>query len=126
MTLDFALARLAGVIDEAGGLSRAHARRTSTALGGLVHSQRVLLALTQAGICREDAYRSCSATRWRPGPGSARPRAATSATNLDADPEVAGRVPSAILDEAMRPEAHLRNIDRLFERVFGEKSAGDK
>ena len=51
VTLDFALTRLAGVIDRLRGLSGATCARTSTALGGLVHSQRVLLALTQKGVC---------------------------------------------------------------------------
>ena len=55
VTLDFALARLTGVIDKLRGLSREHAEEPQP-VPRPVHSQRVLLALTQAGVSREDAY----------------------------------------------------------------------
>jgi adenylosuccinate lyase len=55
--LDFALRRLTGVIDKLRGLPGEHAEANLDKLGGLVHSQRVLLALTQNGVSREDAYR---------------------------------------------------------------------
>ena len=62
ITLDFALARLTGVIEKL-VVYPENMLRNLDQFGGLVHSQRVLLALTQAGVSREDAYRSCSATR---------------------------------------------------------------
>ena len=61
VTLDFALARLTGVIDKLVVYPEAMQANLDK-LGGLHNSQRVLLALTQAGVCREDAYSSCSAT----------------------------------------------------------------
>ena len=61
VTLDFALARLAGVIDKL-VVYPENMQKNLDQLGGLHNSQRVLLALTQAGVSREDAYRWCSAT----------------------------------------------------------------
>jgi adenylosuccinate lyase len=61
--LDFALRRLAGVIDKLAGLPGEHAEANLDKLGGLVHSQRVLLALTQNGVSREDSLSPCPAQR---------------------------------------------------------------
>jgi adenylosuccinate lyase len=125
IALDFALVRLAGMMAKL----VVHPERMAAnldALGGVVHSGEVLLALARAGILREDAYRIVQRNAMETWTKLGTPEGRDFRANLDADPEVAGRVPPAILDEAMRPEAHLRNIDRLFERVFGEKTAGDK
>jgi adenylosuccinate lyase len=89
-------------------------------LGGVVHSGEVLLALARAGILREDAYRIVQRNAMETWTKLGTPEGRSFRENLDADPEVAGRVPPAILDEAMRPEAHLRSIDALFARVFGD------
>jgi adenylosuccinate lyase len=90
------------------------------ALGGVVHSGEVLLALTKAGILREDAYaivqRNAMATWTKLG----MPDGRSFRDNLDADPEVAGRLPRQALDAAMDPRLHLRELDRIFTRVFGE------
>ncbi len=118
VTLDFALARLAGMIDKL-TVYPEQMLANLEGLGGVVHSGEVLLALTRAGILREDAYRivqrSAMATWTQLGHSGARSFRA----NLEADPEVAARVPPAELDRAMAAELHLRHVDHVFERVFG-------
>jgi adenylosuccinate lyase len=121
VTLDFALARLAGMMEK---LVIYPERMLSNleSLGGVVHSGEVMLALARAGISREDAYaivqRNAMATWTRLGaPDGRRFR-----ENLDADPEVAGRVPGALLDAAMDARLHLREIDQIFTRVFGPEA----
>jgi len=113
VALDFALARLAEVID--GLVVHADAmRRNLDLLGGLVYSQRVLLALTQAGMSREAAYAAVQRNAmavWEEG-GAFRDR-------LTADPEVAGWLDSAALDALFDPAAHLAHVGTLFDRVFG-------
>ncbi len=118
-TLDFALDRLASMME---GLLVYPERMAANlaALGGVVHSGEVLLALTRAGLSREDAYavvqRNAMATWTRLGQPDGRDFRA----NLDADPEIAGRVPDAVLDAAMDTGMHLRELDRIYTRVFGE------
>ena len=113
VTLDFALVRLAEVVD---GLV-VHAdvmRRNLDRLGGLVYSQRVLLALTQAGLSREHAYAAVQRNGmevWEEG-GSFLDR-------LSADAEVTGKLDPKSLAELFDPAYHTRNVDALFERVFG-------
>ena len=84
-----------------------------------MHSGEVLLALTKAGILREDAYRivqSCAMATWtKLGMTDGQSFRA----NLEADPEVARVVKAAELDAAMDPALHLRSVDRIFARVFG-------
>jgi adenylosuccinate lyase len=117
--LDFALVRLAGMTDR---LMVYPDRMTENleSLGGVIHSGKVLLALTRAGILREDAYRivqRCAMETWtRLG----KPDARGFRDNLLADPEVAARIDAAELDRAMDPELHLRALDHAFRRVFGE------
>ncbi len=119
IALDFALARLAGLV---GKLTIDPERMTENlnALGGVVHSGEVLLALTRAGILREDAYRivqrNAMATWTRLGRADAR----SFREHLLADPELAGRVTAAEIDRAMDPALHLRALDTVFTRVFGE------
>jgi len=118
VTLDFALARLAGMIQR---LVVYPDRMTANmeSLGGVVHSGEVLLALTRSGILREDAYRivqRCAMQTWtKLGTVGGR----SFRENLLDDPEVAERVPAAVLDAAMDPALHVRAVDRVFERVFG-------
>jgi len=118
-TLDFALDRLAGMMERL-VVYPERMLANLEALGGVVHSGEVLLALTRAGILREDAYaivqRNAMATWTRLGEPDGRGFRA----NLDADPEIAGRVPAAVLDAAMDSRMHLRELDRIFARVFGE------
>ena len=117
--LDFALARAAGMI-EALVVHPDRMLANLESLGGVVHSGEVLLALTRSGILREDAYRivqSCAMATWsRLGHADGR----SFRDNLADDPQVAGRVPSAILDQAMQPDRHLESLDASYGRVFGE------
>jgi adenylosuccinate lyase len=118
VTLDFALMRLAGMMEKLLVYPQRMLANLES-LGGVVHSGEVLLALTRAGILREDAYRivqSCAMATWtRLGT----PEGRSFRANLEADPDVARMVPAAELDAAMDPALHLRSVDRIFERVFG-------
>ncbi|MCL4766320.1 MAG: adenylosuccinate lyase [Hyphomicrobiaceae bacterium] len=114
VTLDFALARLAGVIEKLVVYPESM-RRNLDRLGGLVHSQRVLLALTQAGVSREDAYRLVQRNAmpvWR-GEGDF-------LSLLAADPEVSAKLPRAELEALFDLGYHTRHVDTIFRRVFGE------
>ena len=118
VTLDFALMRLAGMMEKLLVYpDRMLANLES--LGGVVHSGEVLLALTKAGILREDAYRivqSCAMATWtRLGAPDGR----SFRENLLDDPDVARLVGPEAVDAAMDPALHLRSVDRIFERVFG-------
>jgi adenylosuccinate lyase len=118
VTLDFALMRLAGMMEKL----VVHPQRMLAnleSLGGVVHSGEVLLALTKAGILREDAYRIVQSSAMATWTKLGTPEGKTFRENLDADPDVAGRVAPAVLDAAMDPALHLRGVDRIFERVFG-------
>jgi adenylosuccinate lyase len=117
--LDFALSRLAGMIDKL----VIHPERMLAnleSLGGVVHSGEVLLALARAGILREDAYRIVQRNAMAAWTRLGEPDFRSFRDHLDADPEVVGRVPAALLDEAMDPGRHLRALDASFLRVFGE------
>jgi adenylosuccinate lyase len=118
LALDFALGRLAGMMEKLVIYPERMVANLES-LGGVVHSGEVLLALTRAGILREDAYkivqRNAMAT-WT-NLGSAEGR--DFRTNLLADPEVAGRVSEAEIDAAMDARMHLAQIDTAFARVFG-------
>jgi adenylosuccinate lyase len=112
--LDFALTRLAGLVEN----MRVYPdtmRRNLDQLGGLVHSQRVLLALTQKGLSREAAYAAVQRNAMRVWAGEGDFR-----TLLGADPEVAARLAPADLDGLFELEHHLRYVDQIFSRVFGE------
>jgi len=119
-TLDFALARLAGMV---ANLS-VHPERMAAnleMLGGVVNSGEVLLALVaHAGISREDAYRIVQRNAMATWEKLGTPAGRSFRDNLAADPEVAGRVPAAALDAAMDPARHLRHVDTVFARVFGD------
>ncbi|MEE2691920.1 MAG: adenylosuccinate lyase [Pseudomonadota bacterium] len=113
--LDFALQRLAGVIEKL-VVYPERMRENLDRLGGLVHSQSVLLALTQAGVSREDAYRLVQRNAmpaWR-GEGAF-------LDNLKADKDVAARLKPEKLDALFDLGAHTRHVDLIFERVFGAR-----
>jgi adenylosuccinate lyase len=118
VTLDFALMRTAGMMEKLVVYpDRMLANLES--LGGVVHSGEVLLALTKAGILREDAYRivqSCAMATWTK---LGTPEGKSFKENLQADPDVARMVQPAELEAAMDPALHLRMMDRIFARVFG-------
>jgi len=113
ITLDFALARMAGVIDKL-LVYPERMQKNLDATHGLVHSQRVLLALTQAGLAREDSYRLVqkNATRAWNGEGDL-------LDLLKADPEVSKALPAAQLEAMFDLGYHLKAVDTIFARVFG-------
>jgi len=119
VTLDFALARLAGLIRQWVIYPDRMAANLES-LGGVVHSGEVLLALARAGILREDAYRIVQGAAMATWTKLGTPEGRSFRENLDADPEVAGRIPPEVLDAAMDARFHLQHVDAVFLRVFGE------
>jgi adenylosuccinate lyase len=114
ITLDFALARLTGVIDKL-LVYPANMQKNLDSLGGLVHSQRVLLALTQKGVSREDAYAYVQRNAmpvWR-GEGDF-------LSLLKQDKDVSKALSDAELEELFDLGYHLKHVDTIFKRVFGE------
>ena len=114
ITLDFALHRLAGVVD---GLVVHPDRMAETLdrLRGLVHSQGVLLALTQAGMSREDAYARVQAAAMRVWDEGVSFR-----ESLLADEAVRGALGEAGVDACLDPARHMRHVGTIFARVFGD------
>jgi adenylosuccinate lyase len=80
----------------------------------------VLTALTKSGILREDAYRIVQANAMKTWSMLGKPGGKNFRENLEADPEVAGRVGKEGLDHALDTSAHLAQLDTIFTRVFGE------
>ncbi len=111
--LDFALRRLAGVIDKL-VVYPENMQKNLDKLGGLVHSQRVLLALTQNGVSREDAYRLVQRNAmpvWR-GEGNF-------LELLKADADVKKALSDADLEALFDMGYHTKHVDTIFKRVFG-------
>ena len=113
VTLDFALARLAGVIDKL-VVYPDRMMENLDRLGGLVHSQRVLLALTQAGISREDAYRLVQRNAMKVWDGGGH-----LLDYLKEDGEVGAALDNSKLEALFDLGFHTKNVDTIFERVFG-------
>ena len=114
VTLDFALNRLAGLIDKL-LVYPANMQKNLDRLGGLIHSQRLLIALTQKGASREDSYRLVQRNAmpvWR-GDGDFN-------ALLKKDPEVKKYLSDAEIDEQFDLGYHLKHVDTIFKRVFGE------
>ena len=122
VTLDFALVRLAGMMDKLTIYPEQMAANLE-ALGGVVHSGEVLLALTRSGILREDAYSIVQRSAMATWSGLGRPGGRTFRENLEADPDVAGRVAPGELDRAMAADMHLAHVDHVFARVFGRQDS---
>jgi adenylosuccinate lyase len=113
ITLDFALVRMAGVIDKL--LIRADRMQKNLDLTqGIVHSQRALLALTQAGIEREAAYKLVQSNAMRAWAGEG-----TLLDLLKADPVVSKAVPANSLEAMFDNDYHFKHVDTVFNRVFG-------
>ncbi|MQA64303.1 MAG: adenylosuccinate lyase [Alphaproteobacteria bacterium] len=113
VTLDFALARLTSMMDRLVVYPDAM-KKNLDGLGGLVHSQRVLLALTQKGMSREDAYAAVQRSAmkaWEEG--------GDFQANLKADKEVTARMTPAEVTELFDLGYHTRHVDTIFARVFG-------
>ena len=114
VTLDFALNRLAGLIDKL-VVYPENMLANMNKFRGLVMSQRVLLALTQAGVSREDAYRLVQRNAmkvWEEGKDFK--------TELLADPEVTAALSPAEIEEKFDLGYHTKHVDTIFARVFGE------
>ncbi len=114
VTLDFALNRLAGVIEKL-VIYPDNMLKNMNKFRGLVHSQRVLLALTQAGVSREDAYRLVqrNAMRvWEQG--------ADFLEELLGDEEVRAALPEDVIREKFDLGYHTKHVDTIFTRVFGK------
>ena len=114
ITLDFALSRMAGVIEKM-YVYPENMQRNLDQLGGLVHSQRVLLALTQAGISREDAYLIVQRNAMKVWQESA-----DFLSLLRADEDVAGKMDEAALAACFDAGHHTKRVDVIFNRVFGQ------
>jgi adenylosuccinate lyase len=113
VTLDFALARLTGLIDKL-LVYPDNMQKNLGRLGGLVHSQRVLLALTQKGVSREDSYRLVQRNAMRVWKGEG-----DFLAFLKADPEVRASLSEAELTANFDLDHHLAQVDTIFGRVFG-------
>ena len=113
ITLDFALARLTGVVDKL-LVYPANMQKNLDRLGGLVHSQRVLLALTQGGVSREDSYRLVQRNAMRVWRGEG-----DFLAFLKADPEVTAVLPPETLEPLFDLGYHTKHVDTIFARVFG-------
>jgi adenylosuccinate lyase len=114
VTLDFALARLTGVIDRL-LVYPDNMRKNLDRLGGLHNSQRVLLALTQAGCSREESYSLVQRNAmkvWEQGKDFL--------AELKADADVTARLTSAQLEAMFDEGYHFKHVDTIFMRVFGE------
>jgi adenylosuccinate lyase len=115
ITLDFALGRLTGVIDKL-LIYPERMQKNLDRMGGLVHSQRVLLALTQAGISREDSYRIVQRNAMKVWESDG---ALSLLELLKADADVAAKLSAAEIEERFNLDYHFKHIDTIFARVFG-------
>src|SRR4249919_2996088 len=117
IALDFALARLTDLIKNLVVYPQ-RMRANLDRLGGLVHSQRVLLALTEAGVSREDAYRLVQRNAMKVWE-----RGGNFLDALLADKEVTRALPEKTLRAQFDLDYHLKHVDTIFDRVFGKGSA---
>jgi adenylosuccinate lyase len=113
VTLDFTLARLAGIVDKL-IVYPDNMRINLNRLGGLVHSQRVLLALTQKGVTREDAYRLVQRNAMKAWAGDG-----DLLSLLKADKDVRKYLSDAELADKFDLDFHFAHVDTIFRRVFG-------
>jgi adenylosuccinate lyase len=115
ITLDFALARLTSVMDKL-VVYPERMQKNLDRMGGLVHSQRVLLALTQAGASREDSYRLVQRNAMQVWQSDGE---LSLLELLKADTEVAALLTPQQIEERFDLDYHLKHVDTIFERVFG-------
>jgi adenylosuccinate lyase len=116
ITLDFALHRLTGVIEKL-LVYPARMQKNLDKMGGLVHSQRVLLALTQAGVSREDAYRLVQRNAMKVWDSDG---ALSLMELLKGDAEVSAALTPAEIEDKFDLGYHFKHVDTIFERVFGK------
>ncbi len=115
ITLDFALARLTGVVDKL-LVYPARMEKNLNRMGGLIHSQRVLLALTQAGLTRDDSYRLVQRNAMQVWEADG---ALQLLDLLKADADVTARLAPEQLDQLFDLAYHFKHVDTIFARVFG-------
>ena len=115
ITLDFALGRLTGVIDRL-LVYPERMMKNMNRMGGLIHSQRVLLALTQAGVSREDAYALVQRNAMKVWESDG---ALSLLDLLKADPAVSAALSGPQLEALFDLDHHLKHVDTIFTRVFG-------
>ena len=115
ITLDFALARLTGVIDKL-LIYPARMQKNLDRMGGLVHSQRVLLALTQAGMSREDAYQAVQRNAMQVWDSDG---ALSLMELLKGDTDVAAHLSVEEIEDKFDLGYHYKHVDTIFGRVFG-------
>jgi adenylosuccinate lyase len=113
VTLDFALARLTSIVDKL-VVYPANMQKNLARLGGLIHSQRVLIALTQKGVAREDAYGIVQRNAMRVWQGEG-----DFLSLLSADKDVRKHLSEAELKQNFDLDHHFKHVDTIFERVFG-------
>jgi adenylosuccinate lyase len=113
-TLDFALTRLASIVDKL-VVYPANMQKNLDLLGGLVHSQRVMIALTQKGVAREEAYALVQRNAMKVWQGEG-----DFLAFLTADKDVRKHLSEAELKANFDLDHHLRHVDTIFERVFGK------
>ncbi|MEA2952145.1 MAG: adenylosuccinate lyase [Alphaproteobacteria bacterium] len=113
VTLDFALARLAGVIDKL-VVYPENMKKNLDRLGGLVHSQRVLIALTQKGVAREEAYKLVQRNAMQVWGGKG-----DFLTLLKADKDVRAKLSDKEIETNFDLAYHFKHVDTIFQRVFG-------
>jgi adenylosuccinate lyase len=113
VTLDFALVRLAGLIDKL-LVYPANMQKNLDKLGGLIHSQRVLIALTQKGIPREDAYRLVQRNAMKVWGGES-----DFLSLLKGDKDVRAKLSDRELEANFNLDHHFKHVDTIFKRVFG-------
>ena len=119
ITLDFALARLTGVVEKLLVYPERMAKNMNR-MGGLIHSQRVLLALTQAGLSREDSYALVQRNAMKVWDSDG---ALSLLDLLKGDPEVSAKLSTDQLESLFNLDYHLKEVDTIFERVFGSSAA---
>ena len=113
ITLDFALARTTSVVDKL-VIYKDAVERNLNMMGGLVFSQRVLLALTQAGVSREDSYvyvQRNAMKVWNEG--------GQLLDHLKSDKDVTAKIPAPDLEKLFDMGYHTKHVDTIFKRVFG-------
>lgn len=115
ITLDFALGRLTGVIEKL-LIYPDRMQKNLDRMGGLVHSQRVLLALTQAGISREDSYRIVQRNAMKVWESDG---AESLMELLKADADVTAKMTASEIEDRFNLDYHFKHIDTIFDRVFG-------
>jgi adenylosuccinate lyase len=117
IALDFALVRAAGMVEKL-TVYPERMKANLEALGGVVHSQKVLLALARAGMSREEAYAAVQSAAMKAWEALGTPDARGFREELLADPAVRARLDPATLDAAMDPRRDFAHVDTIFDRVF--------